>query len=133
MEPPASRCFTFDTTSAAWWGRGIDGLIGHVPSFLHDPNIENVYAASARIGSHHHAGRRRELCPLSRAEHLYESAYLGFDRRRGFVDELLASSGDGDEDTAAISRGGGAPDEPALLGPVDQPRHAGLVKLQKAR
>ncbi len=56
MEPPASRCFTFNTTSAAWWGRGIDGLIGHVPSFLHDPNIENLYAASARIGRHHEAG-----------------------------------------------------------------------------
>ena len=108
-------------------------MIGHVRSFLPDPNIENIYTASARIGSHHEAGARRELCPLSRAEHLHESHNLGFDRRRGFVDELLASGGDGDEDTAAISRGGGALDEPALLSPVDQPRHAGLVKLQKAR
>jgi hypothetical protein len=33
MEPPASRCFAFNATGAAWWGRRIDGLIGHMASF----------------------------------------------------------------------------------------------------
>ena len=95
------------------------------------PNIENVYAASVRVGSHNEAGGGRELVPLGLAEisaRALSSASIRAVARstsscpatQMTTFTLRPSNGEGTRLTSPRSR------------PVDQPGHAGLVKLKKA-
>ena len=70
------------------------------------PNIENVYAASVRVGSHNEAGGGRELVPLSLAQIFHESADLGFDTGCRQVDECLPGDGDDHLHAATVDRRG---------------------------